>query len=300
VTALFVGHSYIDMTMLTEAMPSGDEKAVARDYAVSFGGNAVTAAFACARLGLQADLLTTMSDDWLGQMFWDMARKYEVTLYPRKVARSSLSFVLPQGHKRAILRARDSHYLRPFMKLDVASYEALHLDGHQADAALYYAKACRERGVLTSLDGGAMRVNTEEVLHFIDVAVVAEAFCAQLNLTPVETLAHLLSRGVKIAAVTEGERGMLWIDEDGHISRMPALNVPHEKVIDTSGAGDVFHGAYLASYLRNPGARWVEHFDFARSASAFKVQHLGNEAGLPTMADIAEMRRLYGDVDVKV
>jgi sugar/nucleoside kinase (ribokinase family) len=71
-------------------------------------------------------------------------------------------------------------------------------------------------------------------------------------------------------------------------------------VIDTSGAGDVFHGAYLASYLRNPAARWVEHFDFARSASAFKVQHLGNEAGLPDMADIAETRRLYAKQDVLV
>ncbi len=299
-TALFVGHSYIDMTMITDVMPSGDEKAVAKDFAVSFGGNAVTAAFACAKLGHAPDLLTTMSDDWLGQMFWDMARKYDVTLFPRKVARSSLSFVLPHNGKRAILRARDSHHLRPFMKLDVGTYEALHLDGHQADAALYYARACREKGVLTSLDGGAVRVNSDEVLHFIDVAVVAENFCAQMKLTPVETLAYLKSRGVKIAGVTEGEHGMLWIDEDGHISRLPALKVPREKVIDTSGAGDVFHGAYVASYLSNREARWIEHFDFARAASAFKVQHLGNEAGLPSRDDIAEMRRLYAKCEEKV
>ncbi len=292
-TALFVGHSYIDVTMVADSMPTGDEKAVAKDYAVSFGGNAVTAAFVCSRLGVQTDLLTTMSDDWLGQMFWEMAHKYGVSIYPRKVARSSLSFVLPHAHKRAILRARDSVYLRPFMKLDVSSYQALHLDGHQADAALYYAKVFREKGLLTSLDGGAIRANTEEVLHNIDIAVVAEAFCAQLKLTPLETLGYLASRGVKIAAVTEGERGLLWSDEDGLISRMPALRVPSEKVIDTSGAGDVFHGAYLASFLRNRTARWADHFDFARAASAFKVQHLGNESGLPGLDDIAEMQRLY-------
>jgi sulfofructose kinase len=297
VTALFVGHSYIDMTMITDVMPTGDEKSVATDYAVSFGGNAVTAAFACAKLGVQPDLLTTMSDDWLGQMFWEMAHKYGVSIYPRKVARSSLSFVLPKAHKRAILRARDSNYLRPFMKLDVSSYEALHLDGHQADAALYYARAFREKGLLTSLDGGAMRTNTEEVLRHIDVAVVAEAFCAQLKLTALETLAYLAAHGVRIAAVTEGERGLLWSDEDGLISRMPALPVPEDKVIDTSGAGDVFHGAYLASYLHNRSRRWAEHFDFARAASAFKVQHLGNEAGLPTLDDITEMHSLYGEDD---
>jgi sulfofructose kinase len=300
VTALFVGHSYIDVTMVADCMPSGDEKAVAKDYAVSFGGNAVTAAFTCSRLGIQTDLLTTMSDDWLGQMFWEMAHKYGVSIYPRKVARSSLSFVLPHAHKRAILRARDSAYLRPFMKLDVSTYEALHLDGHQADAALYYAKVFRERGLLTSLDGGAIRANTEEVLHHIDVAVVAESFCAQLKLTPLETLGYLAARGVKIAAVTEGERGLLWSDENGLISRMPALRVPSEKVIDTSGAGDVFHGAYLVSFLRNRTARWADHFDFARAASAFKVQRLGNESGLPSLEDIKEMQRLYPENVVAV
>jgi sugar/nucleoside kinase (ribokinase family) len=294
-TALFVGHSYIDMTMITDVMPTGNEKMVAQDFAVSFGGNAVTAAFACGKLGWAPDLLTTMSDDWLGQMFWDMARKYHVTIYPRKVARASLSFVMPRAGKRAILRARDNHYLRPFMKLDVGTYQAIHLDGHQGDAAVYYARAGRERGVLTSLDGGAVRATTEQVLRDIDVAVVAEEFCAQLNLTAKDTLLYLKARGVKIAAVTEGEHGLLWSDEEGLITRMPALRVPEEKVIDTSGAGDVFHGAYIAHYMRHPKGRWADHFDFARAASAFKVQHLGNEAGLPSSADIAKTRKLYGE-----
>ncbi len=292
--ALFVGHSYIDMTMIADAMPTGDDKMVAKDFAVSFGGNAVTAAFACAKLGVSTDLLTTMSDDWLGQMFTNMAHQYGVSIYPRKVARCSLSFVLPHAGKRAILRARDNAYLRPFMKLDVSCYKALHLDGHQADASLYYAKAFREAGLLTSLDGGAVRANTEEVLRFTDVAAVAEAFCAQLKLTPAETLAYLHARGVKIAAVTEGERGLLWSENGGPAQRLPALNVPAEKVIDTSGAGDVFHGAYLASYLRSPSSPWAVHFDYARAASAFKVQHLGNEAGLPSEEDISDTRREFG------
>jgi sugar/nucleoside kinase (ribokinase family) len=283
------------MTMITDVMPSGNEKMVAKDFAVSFGGNAVTAAFACGKLGWAPDLLTTMSDDWLGQMFWHMARKYNVTLYPRKVARASLSFVLPREGKRAILRARDNHYLRPFMKLDVNTYQAIHMDGHQGDAAVYYSKAGREKGILVSLDGGAVRLTTEEVLRFTDVAVVAEEFCAQLKLPAKETLLYLKARGVKIAAVTEGEHGLLWSDEDGLIQRMPALNVPSEKVIDTSGAGDVFHGAYIAHYMRHPKGRWVDHFDFARAASAFKVQHLGNEAGLPTSTDIAKMHKLFGE-----
>ena len=55
--ALFIGQSYIDLTFLTDDMPTGDEKTVADRYAVSFGGNAVTAAFCCAKLGVAPDLI---------------------------------------------------------------------------------------------------------------------------------------------------------------------------------------------------------------------------------------------------
>jgi sugar/nucleoside kinase (ribokinase family) len=287
--ALFVGHAYIDVTMLTDAMPSGDEKTVARDYAVSFGGNAVTAGFACAKLGHDVHILTTQARDWLGHMFAEMADHYGVRLHPRKVARSSLSFVLPNDGKRAILRARDDAYLQPFLRLDISDARLLHLDGHMADAAIYYAKAARERGVLVSLDGGAVRPRIDELLDFVDVAVVSKQFCRQKNLTETEMLAWLRAKGCRIAAVTVGEKGTFWCGEDGAPQRLPALRVPDEQVVDTSGAGDVFHGAYCASWLDSPDASWREHFTFARAASAFKVQHLGNEAGLPGRDDIARM-----------
>ena len=296
-TGLFIGHTYIDVTMATDFMPTGDDKAVARDYAVSFGGNAVSAAFACARLGGKTDLIAPVADDWLGHMFTHMAATYRVRLHPRKVARSSLSFILPREGKRAILRARDQHYLDEFPRLDLAGFNALHLDGHMPDAALYYARLAREQGVLTSLDGGGLRENTEELLGYIDVAVVAERLCAQMGVNEEGMLDYLKRRGCKIGGVTTGEKGLLWYDESGAVSRLAALPVPRDKVIDTSGAGDIFHGAYVASYIDRPQAPWAEHFKFARAASAFKVQHLGNEAGLPSRADIEAMQAAYPMAD---
>ena len=108
--ALFIGQSYIDITFLTDEMPTGDDKTVARDYAVSFGGNAVTAAFCCAKLGIAPDLLASVADDWLGRMFIDMAAKYGISVHHRKVAQSSLSFIMPKGGQRAIVRCRDDNY----------------------------------------------------------------------------------------------------------------------------------------------------------------------------------------------
>src|SRR5207237_3728755 len=92
--ALFVGQTYIDVTFLTGRIPTGDEKDVARDYAVSFGGNAVTAAFSCARLGIAPDLLTSVADDWLGRMLLDMAAKYHICVHCRTIRRYLLSFVI--------------------------------------------------------------------------------------------------------------------------------------------------------------------------------------------------------------
>jgi sugar/nucleoside kinase (ribokinase family) len=293
--ALFIGQTYIDVTFLADAIPTGDEKSVARDYAVSFGGNAVTAAFCSAKLGVVPDLLTSLADDWLGRMFLDMAAKFQIPIHGRKVKESSLSFVIPHDGKRAIIRCRDDHYLHPFPILNLTGCRALHLDGHQSDAALHYAKHCRAAGVLTSLDGGGLRSNTDELLSFIDVAIVAERLCEQMKFTPADMLTYLKGKGCRIGGVTLGEKGLLWYDEAGAVREMPALRVPQSRVIDTNGAGDVFHGAYLYAWLTNPSGEWSAHFDLARTASAFKVQHLGNEAGLPSVADLAAVRREFAD-----
>jgi sugar/nucleoside kinase (ribokinase family) len=291
--ALFIGQTYIDVTFLTDRMPTGDEKHVASAYAVSFGGNAVTAAFCCAKLGVVPDLLTTVADDWLGRMFLEMATRYGIPIHARKVGTSSLSFIMPNNGKRAIVRCRDDHYLDPIPDLQLSGCRALHLDGHQPEVAIHYARQCREAGILTSLDGGGLRSNTHELLGFIDVAIVAERLCEQMGHEPAGMLDYLKRRGCRIGGVTLGERGLVWYDESGDVRTFPALHVPSDRVLDTSGAGDVFHGAYIHSYLSDPARSWEEHFGQAQAAAAYKIQHLGNEAGLPSLSDIARTRREF-------
>ncbi|MDD7908879.1 sugar kinase [Pseudovibrio exalbescens] len=286
--ALFIGQAYIDITFLTKALPTGDEKTLAEDYAVSFGGNAVTAAFACAKLGLAPDLMCTVAEDWLAHMFRDMASKYRIHLHSRKVNESSLSFIMPQGGHRAIVRCRDNDFLHPYPELSLEGCRALHVDGHMPDAALHYAQACRKKGILTSMDGGAFREDTDEILEFIDVAIVSELFCEQIGKSYDATLDYLRSKRVKVGGVTLGEYGMLWFEGDGETRHLPALSIPPSKTIDTNGAGDTFHGAYIYSYLTNPTEQWETHFRFARTASAYSIQYLGNEASLPTLRDVED------------
>ena len=235
--ALFIGQAYIDITFLVDRIPQGDEKTVARDFAVAFGGNAVTAAFACARLGIVPDLLATLGDDWLGRMFMDMASSYRMPLHVRKVERSSLSFIMPNNGKRAIVRCRDDNYLHPFPQLNLNGCRTLHIDGHQGDAAIAYARLARERGILVSLDGGGVRDNTMELLSFVDVAMVSERFCEQLGRSAEDTIGLLADKGCRVAGVTLGEHGLVWQEHGQGLSRLPALAVPADKIVDTNMLG---------------------------------------------------------------
>lgn len=166
----------------------------------------------------------------------------------------------------------------------------VHIDGHQPETALYYVKQAREKGILTSLDGGTVRVNTDEILKYIDVAAVSERFCQVLGKSTEETIKYLLDKGAKVAAVTLGEQGVYYASKetDFKIENIPALPVDKEKVVDSTGAGDIFHGAYVYSFVNSPEKSWREHFEFAKVASALSIQKLGTEASIPSLDDIKE------------
>src|SRR2546429_8524483 len=101
--ALFIGQTYIDVTFITDHMPTGDEKHVASAYAVSFGGNAVTAAFCCAKLGIVPDLIATVAHDSLAPMLHAMAAKHSLPPHPPPATSPSLSLILPNHPPRPTL-----------------------------------------------------------------------------------------------------------------------------------------------------------------------------------------------------
>ena len=215
--ALFIGQSYIDVTFIADRLPTGDEKDVARDYAVSFGGNAVTAAFCCAKLGIAPDLLTSLADDWLGHMFLDMAAKYHVSIHPRKVHRSSLSFVMPKDGKRAIVRCRDDDYLHPVSE---SQYQGLPRAASRRPSirrrASITPSSAASRKSLPRSTAAPCATTRWSCSHFIDIAVVSERFCEQLKTSPQGALDVLKAKGCKIGGVTMGEHGLGLVRRKGH------------------------------------------------------------------------------------
>ena len=165
-----------------------------------------------ARSKIVPDLLTTVADDWLGRMFLDMAARYRIPIHARKVRTLSLSFIMPNDGKRAIVRCRDDDYPHPLRILHLSGCRTLHLDGHQPDATIHYAKECREAKFLhRSAAKGFGQILTSSPASF-DVATVAERLCQQMGHEPGAMVDYLKSWGCRLGGVMLGERGMVWYD----------------------------------------------------------------------------------------
>lgn len=284
--AFFVGRPYLDQIFKVDHIPTGDEKVLARDFVLSLGGNAVMAGLCCNKLGMPVHILTTHASDDFGLLVVKKLGENGVSFSPRAVKTTATSVIFPNGGMRAMVRHYDKDFLEAFPHLEIDDYRIAHFDGHQPDAAIHYAHLCRQKKIPTSFDGGSLRENTRELLGYIDIAVVSERLCEQMHLDTKAMLDYLRRKGCMVGAVTMGELGVDWYCRDAENMHLDAVEVPSEKVIDTNGAGDTFHGAYIYSYLAHPDLCWEFHFRFAAAASAHAIQYLGNEQGLPALANV--------------
>ena len=222
-------------------------------------------------------------------MFLDMAAKYDVRLHTRKVEKSSLSFIMPNDGKRAIVRCRDDHYLTPFPALDLTGCRALHLDGHQPDAALSYAQRCRER---RHSDVARRRRRASQHPRAARHSSTSRWWrsASASRWTRRRRRCSTISRAAacKIGGVTQGERGVLWYDESGEVRHLPALPC-RRRVCATPAAPATCFTAPMSipiSPIRSKAGTSIS--GSRQRAAAYKIQHLGNEAGLPTLEDIED------------
>jgi len=177
----------------------------------------------------------------------------------------------------------------------VASADALHLDGLFVPAALKAARIAREHGVLVSFDGGAgvKLPGLEELLSLVDLMVVARQFAFQTTGLdkPLEAGPALLQKYCpRQVVITDGEKGC-WYWDGQRSFHQPAFGV---EVMDTTGAGDTFHGAYLYACLQKD---WTPLFQlkFASAVAALKCTRLGGRKGIPNFRQTLEFLSARGE-----
>lgn len=288
-----LGLATVDVITLTPRLPRPDDVFAVDEIVVQGGGPAATALVAAARLGASTAYLGAIgAGRWGREVDVDFARYGVDATYARHggTGEQALSVILVNAAD-----GRRSILYRPGTLPDLAPEEVpaavvegariLHLDGGHPEAALHAARLARAAGVTVSFDGGAGEKwpGIEELLSLVDVLVVARQFATTYTgeADPAAAGPVLLRKyGPQEVVVTDGERGAWYWDGRRSLHR-PAYSVD---VVDTTGAGDVFHGAYLFAHLQGWGP--ARRLAFASATAALKCRRAGGRAGIPSREEV--------------
>lgn len=287
VDVLCVGLACYDLIFTVDHHPGPDEKARASAFMGCGGGTAANAAVAAAQLGAITAFTGYLGADIYGDQH--LAELHAAGVDTRLVVRGSEAtsisaiFVKPDG-ARSIVNYRQPIVSR-LTPTDVA-FAQVHpktvlFDGHQPELAFAIADWAHAQGIPTVLDADTINDGNRELVHRCTIIAASERFSQEFTgaSSPQAGMAMLAQRAPAVI-VTLGERGLIWQrgDETGEL---PAFQV---EVVDTTGAGDAFHGALAAGVAQ--GMAWEEMLRFASAAGALCCTKHGARIGIPTLAEV--------------
>ena len=268
-----VGLVTVDLVYRVDRIPGADEKAQADSLEVAAGGPAANAAVTAAALGAPATLVTAVGAHPLGDLIRADLAACGVELIdaaPGAAGPPPISAVTVDGAGRRTIVSRNAGDVAVGVPegLDrvVAAAGAVLVDGHHPAPAVAAAEAARRAGRPVVVDAGHWRPVFAELLPLADVVACSAAFRH-----PQDT--NLLDIGVPHVAVTCGPEPIRWWSRDGRAGELP---VPAVEAVDTSGAGDAFHGALTVAVARDP------------AVAAVRVQRTGSRSWL---SDLRHPRR---------
>jgi sulfofructose kinase len=286
-----VGLSAWDLTWEVPALPAPGAKVRATNFRDGGGGMAANAAVAVARLGGRARFWSRAGDDVTGRAMHAELAALGVDVAAFRLfegAHSSVSgIIVDAAGERSIVNFRgaglpDDPSWLPLA--EVAQAAAVLADPRWPDAAEAAYVAARAAGIPTVLDGDvADREVFDRLLPRVDCAVFSEsglAGYASGEADPQAQLQQALRGGCRIAAVTLGAQGLWWSD-GAEAHQIPAHAV---EAVDTTGAGDVFHGA-LALAL-GAGLDIADALRFSAAVAALKCTRPGGRGGIPALGAV--------------
>jgi sulfofructose kinase len=302
-----VGHIALDHVFTVDAPPLAGRKTAARSYTRLVGGMTANALVAAARLGAQAALIAPVGDDAAVADFTAHLQSEGVDgsgMLRVSGTHSSVSCVIVDGSgERQIVNHRGNAlerappYAGPAWQQLLQGAQALLADPRCVSWAEGALRQARQIGLLSVLDGDtSVRDDLRRLVSLAQWAVFSTPGLAAYCDGPAERgLSAALAAGAGVAVVTQGEDGLLW-QRPGHPARRLAA-CPVARVQDTTGAGDVFHGA-LALALAE-GQADEEALHFASAAAALKCQRANAVLGAPKRAELDDYLRTLPPVPLR-
>jgi sulfofructose kinase len=292
-TVVGLGYCAYDILAITPGLPEFDNVAMTNlaDLVHDGGGPVGTALTALARLGAQTGYLGLLGDDREGRWLRDLFVREGVDTSRLRLSGEAgtnvcLLLVEQGSGRRAILGHRrvrsEDLTLDKADRNYIQAARVLHLDGQFMPAAIQAAHWAREAGGKVCFDGNHPRPGLDVLLPLLDWLVVTASFpgaCTGQD-DPTAAAQTLLALGPELLVVTQGKEGCQAWTHSEHI-QAPAFPV---EAVDTTGAGDAFHGGFIYAMLQ--GWELARVLAFANAVAALNCRTLGGRRGLPHLEEV--------------
>jgi sugar/nucleoside kinase (ribokinase family) len=304
-----VGLNATDTLLVVPRFPAYAGKVPIQEEIVSPGGQVASAIVTCAKLGLRTKYIGSVGDDERGRI--QMGSLHEAGINVDDVvvckdcANQSAYIVIDRTTgERTVLWRRpdclrlDPAHLRPEL---ITCARLLHIDGHDTPAVERAARIARQAGIPVTVDVDTIYHGFDAVLPHVDYLVGSSEFPTQWTneSDPFKAL-EMIQReyGMRVAAMTLGAHGALAL-ERGRFFYSPAFVV---NCVDTTGAGDVFHGAFCYAVLQ--GMHMRDALDFSNALAALNCMALGARGGIRGLEDVRALmeraeRRSHGELEAR-
>lgn len=289
-----IGTSTLDTLVGVTAFPKGREVQEALFTASDGGGPVATALATIGKLGGNASMLDIVSDDLAGHAILQSFNEYQVNTSHLQVMpgfQSGTAHILVEKatgaravfFKRSTVPAITSLSMLLGAIPLIQNASVLHINGRHEDILQEAITVAKSAGTVVSFDGGANRFSpfTEKLAAQADICIVAKDFALQYTgQSDLVTATQLLLRnGAFISGVTDGAHGSYIAIKGGATFHCPSF--PMERIVDTTGCGDSYHGAFLYGLVHDlsPEASAL----LASAVGALNTQRPGGRAGLPSL-----------------
>jgi sulfofructose kinase len=292
--AVGVGLNATDTLLIVPKFPSYSGKEPFVEEILSVGGQVASAIVTCQKLGLKTKYIGTVGDDFRGRMQLKSLTESGVDISDVQVREGcpnqSAYIIIDQstGERTVLWRRQDCLRLEPeeITVEQIAGSRLLHIDGHDTAAVAKAARIARERSIPVTVDVDTIYHGFEEVLPYVDYLIASTNFPVQWTneRDPFKALQLIQKEyGMKVAAMTLGAHGSLAL-ENGKFHYAPAFVV---NCVDTTGAGDVFHGAFCYGVL----AGWPldQILELANAMAALNCKAIGARGGVRTLVEAKEL-----------
>lgn len=280
---LCVGHASYDLVFSVPYHPGQDEKMFADNLLDCGGGPAANAAVTAARLGFKAAFSGYLGRDAFGESHYSELQNHgiDTRLVCRGDSPTPLSTILvkPDG-KRALINYKGNTKALAEDAIDYAgiSSKTVLFDGHEPHISLALL-AQLDANTPTILDAGSLHAGTQLLMDKVTYLVCSEKFAMQYA-GDVQTALFKLAALAPNVVITLGEHGLIW--QRGH--ETGKLTAPQVTAIDSTGAGDAFHGAFAAAVAANMA--WSDLLRYASVAGALCCTKTGARPGLPNAHEL--------------